>query len=433
MAILTRSSSAPPPAAPGGIATERSPEFSLPLRHFALGIVAYLLATLGMAAIGPALTGSAWQPQVLGLTHLMTLGAIVGMIMGACYQMVPVVLLAPIWSQGLGKAGFWVLLPGVVAMVVGFWTATPAWLGIGAGLAGASIAVFLVNMAVSLVKGARWNMVGAFFLASLTCLTLAVTLGMIRVAGHVDPAGALPIPNAVTVHAHLAAFGCASLLIFGVSYRLLPMFAVTDEKDRHGWIVLALGVAGVLGLGLGGLLQLGALTKGGAVLAAASAGLWSWDARQMYRKRVRRKLDAGLTYVATAVGWLLLASGMGLALAFGVMPAGVSGDRGATAYALVGLVGFVGFTIIGQFYKIMPFLAWYHRYSSLVGKSRVPLAKDLYSEKQAWIGFWAAQAGLLTGTLSILAGFGLGVRVGGILLAAGALAAAAMTAQTLKR
>lgn len=435
MSLPLRSQSSPkqPPARSGGIATERSPEFSLPLRYFGLGVAAYLLAMLGIVFVGPALIGSPWHPQVLGLTHVLTLGAIVGMIMGASYQMVPVVLLAPIWSQRLGKASFWIFLPGVAAMVLGFGASQPIWLGIGAALAGAAIAAFIVNIALSLLKGAQWNMVGAFMVASLLSLGAAVMLGMIRAFSYADPAAAWSIPNALAVHAHLAAFGCAGLLIFGVSYRLIPMFAVSSERDLRGWVVLGLGIAGLAALTAGFLLMNTPFVRLGASLAAASALLWAWDAAAMFRGRTRRKLDAGLTYVACSIAWLVLASVMGLTLAWGLVPPGISPDRWAIAYAAVGLVGYISFTTIGQFHKIMPFLAWYHRYSSLVGKAKVPLIKDIYDETSTWFGFYCAQLGLALGVASILAGFGFGVRAAGILLALSALATAGMTIQTLKR
>lgn len=415
------------------VATDRSPEFSLPLRYFSLGILAYLFTALGVTAMGPDLASSVWNPRLIALTHVMTLGAVVAMIMGACYQLVPVVMLAPIWSAPLGKAVFWIYLPGVLAMVGGFAAGQPAWLGAGATGVGLAIAAFLLNILVSLVKGATWNMVGAFMVTSLASLAAAVSLGMIRAFSYLDPAGAWPIPDAMAVHAHLAAFGCAALLIFGVSYRLLPMFAVSAEADRHGWMVLALSGLGVAGLALGFLLQQPLVVRAGAVLAAAGALTWAWDARKMYAVRVRRQLDAGLTYSATAVMWLLLTVLMGLAMAWGLVPAAISADRWAIAYAMSGLFGFIGFTVIGQFYKIQPFLAWYHRYSSLVGKAKVPLIKDIYDEKLAWYGFWASQGGLALGLISVLAAFGPGIRLSGILLTLGALATAGMTAQTLKR
>jgi hypothetical protein len=422
-----------PPASAGGIATERSPEFSLPLRYFLLAIAAYLAATVGMVAFGGDLTGSPWHPRVLGLTHLLTLGTIVSMIMGASYQLVPVVLLVPIWNPRLAKATFWVHLAGVVALVVGFWGMTPAWLGAGASLAGIAVASYILNVALSLMQGARRSLVGAFVVAAAAFLGGAVALGMSRAFGYVHPALMLTIRNPVAVHAHLAAFGGASLLVFGVSYRLIPMFAVSPEEDRNGAWVLGLGVAGTLALVGGLLVPSEALARAGALAMTAGGWLWMLDAGRMFHVRTRKQLDAGLAYVASAIAWLGLATVLGLALAWQVFPAGSATDRLAIAYALAGLVGFVGFSILGHFYKIMPFLAWYHRYAALVGKVKVPLIRDLFDKNLGWVGFWASQAGLVCGVASSLAGFGVGIRVAGLLLALGAIATGAMTYQTLRR
>ncbi|HEY9899153.1 MAG TPA: hypothetical protein V6D00_08225 [Pantanalinema sp.] len=421
------------PVRSGGVATDRSPEFSLPLRYFLLAIGAYVAATAGMLAFGSDLTGSVWHPRVLGLTHVLTLGTIVGMIMGASYQLIPVVLLVPLWSPRLGKATFWVFLAGVIAMVAGFWGMTPAWLGIGAALAGTSIASFLVNVVVSLSRGARLGLVGAFVLASLAFLGAAVTLGMSRALGYAHPALALAIRNPVAIHAHLAAFGGAAMLVFGVSYRLIPMFAVSSEGDRRGAWVLGLGVAGMLSLTLGLLGAAEALVRAGALVIAAGCCVWMLDVRGMFGARIRKQLDVGLAYVVTTVGWLGLATVLGLALAWGAVPAWIGADRLAIAYALCGLIGFIGFSILGQFYKIMPFLAWYHRYSALVGKVKVPLIRDIYDMRLGWGGFWSSQAGLLLGVVSVLAGLGLGVRLAGLMLALGAIATGTMVLQTLRR
>lgn len=430
---MTSPDRATAPTRAQGVATERSPDFSLPLRYFLAAVLAYLAATVGMGAFGDDLTGSVWHPHLLGLTHLLTLGTIVGMIMGATYQLVPVVLLVSIWSQRLGKLSFWCYLVGLFALIGGFWTMNPALLGIGATLAGSAVAFFLVNVGVSLARGARMNLVALFVVAALGLLGSAIALGMSRALGYVAPALFIAIRNPVAIHAHLAAFGGACLLIFGVAYRLIPMFAVSPEGDRRGGWVLGLGAAGVMVLVWGLAAPLEAAVRAGSLLMGASSALWMLDARAMFAARTRRKLDVGLAYVAAAVAWLGLASMLGLTLAWGGVPAGIGADRWAIAYALAGMIGFVGFSIIGQFYKIMPFLAWYHRYSSLVGKTKVPLIRDLHEPRLGWGGFWASQAGLLLGAASVLAGNGAGVRLAGGLLAMGAIATAGMTIQTLRR
>ncbi|MNX83509.1 hypothetical protein D3C86_1152750 [compost metagenome] len=401
----------------------------MPLRYFLVGLGAYVFATAGVLAFGDLLTGTPWHPRILALTHLFTLGTLVAMIMGASYQLVPVVLLVPLWSQRLAKATFWVFLAGVVGMVGGFWAVQPAWLGCGAALAGLSVASFLLNVARSIARGTRWNLVGAFVIVSLTFLGGAVALGMSRAFAYAHPALAVSVRDPVAIHAHLAAFGGAGLLVFGVSYRLIPMFAVSPEGDRRGAWVLGFGACGLLVLAAG----LGAgdppAVQVGAIALAGTCALWILDALRMFAARTRKRLDVGLAYVAAAVGWLGLALVLGLALALG----GAPNERLAVAYALCGMVGFVGFSVLGQFYKIMPFLAWYHRYSSQVGKAQVPLIRDLYDPRLGWGGFWTAQVGLIVGVACVLAGWGPGVRGAGGLLLLGAIAVLTMTYQTLRR
>lgn len=415
-----------------GIATDRSPSFSLPLRYFLLGVASYLLTMTGVAAFGGELAGTTWSPHLLALTHLLTLGTVLSVIMGATYQLVPVVLLASVWSQGLGKATFWVYLAGVVGMVAGFWTWAPMLLAAGGTLVVLAILSFLVNVAASLARGATWNRIGLAMVVALVMLVAAGTVGALRVAAYARPGLAVPMAHALAAHAHLAAFGCAALFVFGLSYQMITMFVVTHGHDRLGWPVLVAGTLGITAFAAGGLGQLPWLWRGGAVLMAASSWLWAYDVWRMYRGRTRKALDVGLTLVASAVPYLLAATVLGLMLAFGATP-GLSAAGLAAAYAVVGLVGFLVFTIVGWLYKIMPFLSWYHRYSTLVGKQKVPMIKDLFDERTARAGFWLSHAGVLAIALCLIFRFGPGVQVGGLLAALGAATVQLMLIQTLRR
>ena len=44
--------------------------------------------------------------------------------------------------------------------------------------------------------------------------------------------------------------------------------------------------------------------------------------------------------------------------------------------------------IVGQMYKILPFLTWYHKYSSKAGIEKVPMLKEMYNEKLSYISFF---------------------------------------------
>ncbi len=417
---------------PSAIATDRSPSFSLPLRYFILGVGSVFLSLLGMALFGGELVQTTWTPRLLALTHLLALGGILSMIMGASYQLVPVVLLARIWSEPLGKATFGTYLAGTLGMVVGFWTWQTRILGIGGALVLLSVLAFLVNIAISMTR-ATWNRVGAYMAVSLAMLVAAGAVGGLRVLGYAAPEGAVPLANALVAHAHLAAFGSASLLIFGLSYQLVPMFAVTHLVDRFAWPVLGLGTVGVLGVAGGSLAQLAWPVQLGATLMALASFLWMHDVWRMYQGRTRRQLDVGLIISYGSLAYLAVACVAGLLLAWGVPVPGVPAPRLMALYGASALGGWITLSILGWFYKIMPFLGWYHRYSTLVGKKKVPLVKDLYDERLGRTGCWAFHAGLVALAVSLVAGWGPGVQVGGAIASVGAFTVVLMLVQVLRR
>lgn len=417
----------------GGIATDKSPSFSLPLRFFLFGTLGYVAATGMLAAFGLELfAGTTWTPHLLAVTHLLALGFVLPMIMGACYQLVPVVLLAVIRPEGLGKLGFYPYAAGTAVLVAGFWTWTPWALAAGGTLVTVGVGMFFLTLALSLRHGAEGGDVGGFVHASLCALGLAVAIGLVRAVGFALPDHALLGAQALTAHATLGTLGCASLLIYGVSYRLVPMFAVGHESLRLARPVLAIAVAGVIAIALGSFTGMPWVVPVGATLSALAAGLWTLDARMLFAGRTRRKLDTGMRYAAVAIGMLGLASALDMALAWGLVPDAVSA-RGAIALGLLGLVGWIGFSIVGYFHKILPFLAWYHRYSAHLGKRKVPLIRDLFDEQSAQLGLWASLSGLLVAVVSVAAGLSWGVHAGGALLALGALATARMVGECLTR
>ena len=62
-----------------------------------------MLAALGVVWLAPELAGHYYHPRVVALTHTVTLGWITLAIMGASYQMIPVVLERPVWSERLAR------------------------------------------------------------------------------------------------------------------------------------------------------------------------------------------------------------------------------------------------------------------------------------------------------------------------------------------
>src|SRR5262249_37692784 len=77
-----------------GMSTARMPPGRLALGYLPGAAVA-------LPWLATELTGHYYHPRVLALTHTVTLGWITLTIMGASYQLVPVLLERPVWSERL--------------------------------------------------------------------------------------------------------------------------------------------------------------------------------------------------------------------------------------------------------------------------------------------------------------------------------------------
>lgn len=63
---------------------------------------------------------------------------------------------------------------------------------------------------------------------------------------------------------------------------------------------------------------------------------------------------------------------------------------------------FFGFLIIGNFYKIIPFLIWFQIYSPLIEEQDVPMLHQLIPKKLTNLQFIFSSIGLVVSVLGIL-------------------------------
>jgi hypothetical protein len=145
-------------------------------------------------------------------------------------------------------------------------------------------------------------------------------------------------------------------------------------------------------------------------------GCFLRQVRAFHARRIRKRLDPGLRYVAAATGFLMLSAPIGLL----VLARPLNG-RLATLYVVTGLVGGIVLYVTGFLYKIVPLLAWTVHYRGRMGQGPVPTVADTYSARVAHV-----QLGLMTtGVLQLLGGIALGgariTRCGAILFLGGVL------------
>ena len=380
----------------------RSPSLSVPLPFF-------LAAPLGLAAGGLLLARADGDilvainaPRTLAVTHTVVLGWLTTSIMGAIYQLGPAVFGGRLVSERLAHIQLITHVVALTTFVVALYSWNLALMGTaGVGLV-LSFALFLWNAVPAVWGGSSAGLPRVYLRYSMIFLAGTILLGLtwLMALQHLW----FPITaGRLSAHAHIGMVGWLSLTLMGASYQLIPMFSVIRTgRNRLGRLALALTIIGLLVFAL---LIFTDPREGVRIVAALglSAGpcLWAWSILGMLRRRSRRRLDIQGRATMVSLGFLALTIVLGLGTASGTpFTSGDQPARWPLAYAVAGLGGWLGCTLIGNSYKIVPFLVWFHRYAGLVGRLPVPLMTEMYSEKAATL----VLAGHAAATLCVVAG-----------------------------
>lgn len=398
--------------------TPASGSIGLAAEHFAAAMVYLIAGGAGLVWVAPELAiGNFTSPHVAGVTHLFTLGWLTVTIFGALYQLLPVALGAPIRSPRLGHVSFALLAPGAGLFAAGVAASAVPLHHAGVALVAGGILLGVGNVAASLPKARSRDVTWAAVLIAISFLTLTLALGIVLLHNLHSGFIAAARVRVLAIHLHVAIVGWALVMIVGVSHRLLPMFLLAHGADtrwtRRALLLLAAGVP-VFGSGLA--LGSAALAWVGAALLVAGLGCFLRQVRAFYARRIRKRLDPGLRFVAAATGFLTLSAVIGLF----VLARPLDG-RLATSYIVGGLLGGILLYVTGFLYKIVPLLAWTVHYRGRMGQGSVPTVADTFSARLAH-----GQLGLMvTGVLLLLGGTVLGsahaTRCGALLVMGGIL------------
>jgi hypothetical protein len=381
--------------------------------HFAAATLYLVAGALGLVWIAPELAAGAYpSPHVAAVAHLFTLGWITMTIFGALYQLLPVALGAPVRSVRAGHASFWTFAPGVACFVTGVAGGSTVLRHAGIALVGIGVLLAVGNVAATLPKARTRDVTWAAIALAITFLTSTLALGVILLHNLQTGFIAAARARVLAAHLHVAIIGWALLMIVGVSHRLLPMFLLAHGADTR-WTrrSLAMLASGVPVLAAGIITQRTVLSWTGIALLELGIACFLRQVFAFHLVRVKRRLDVGVLFAATALGFLAIGAALG-PIAFG---AGAGHGRLDTAYVTVGLLGGVVMFIVGFFYKIVPLLAWTVRYRGRMGKERVPTVAETFSARVAHVQLVAMASAIALLVAGIGAGSTTAVRTGAVL------------------
>jgi hypothetical protein len=415
----------------------------LPLAFVLVGMLALCTGMIWLAAQPRLLAGYHYNQSVIAVTHLFVLGWISSVVMGAMYQLVPVALETKLYSERLARWHWFLHTVGFIGMVWMFSRWNLKQVGHFGSVLTMGVALFAYNLARTLRRVPRWSVTAGAVAAALTWVVLAVCAGLTiataKVANDLEsaaaPTGGLAAVlhglgtlgswlarfepmSAMHAHAHLGVVGCFILLIVGVSYKLIPMFTLSEVQSRSR----ALGSVVLLNVGLAGafvtILMRSPWKLGFTLVLLAALVLYGWELTAILRERKRRTLDWGIKSFLTGVALLFPLGLLAVVLSWPGLPLTTVTGQLENLYGFLGLAGVITLAIIGMLYKIVPFLVWFKSYSRQIGRARVPALAELYSERWQAAGYWAYLAGLAVAAAGIVSSSETACRVGCGLLAA---------------
>lgn len=435
VALLVRSIAtltAAPFAAPSGglVSSDDVPPLRLPGLHFAFALGALVLGALGLVLAAPELAGGhIFAPRVLAIVHLFTLGWITTSILGALCQFLPVAVGAPIRSQRIAFVTLALHASGLVIFVGGLVTGAPDVFRTGAIVVTIALGTFAIHLGLTLARATRRDV--TFWALALADAFLLATIGLgLLLAWNLRtgaPLGAARF-TVLAIHVHVALAGWVLMVMVGVAHRLLPMFLLSHGASER-WARLAVAM-----LALGSLLLLllplagAGRAIGGACIALGVAAFLA-QAASFYRHRRRRAIDPGMQL---ALGGLV-ALGATVLLGPLALWRGLASPALLEGYLFLAIVGAISTFVAGHYYKIVPFLIWYHRFGPLVGEGPVPKVAELFSARAASatvalsvLGTWVLLAGILLASESV-------VRAGALVFAAAVIAETTQLALVARR
>lgn len=333
----------------------QTPPLMVPLRLF---LIAPLFAVLGMGVLimaPEAILMTRWSAEALVVVHLIVLGFITMVMLGALQQLIPVLIGVVIEESSrlsLALALFWGL--GTLLLVGGFWLRSSAFTVSALWSLGIGLSFLLFYLLRALWQSPSRHptvlaMLGAIVSLALTYLIALLVLG--------KGGWSAPVAHPWTsLHLSWGLLGWMGLLLMGVGYQVVPMFQITPDfpPPLRRWLGPSLFISLLL-LSISSINPtLGVLFWPALVLMAGTLLTFAVTIFYLQWQRKRRLPDASVNLWRIAMGSLLLA------IIFALPGLMLSLEK-LLYLAWVTLVfGTVIPAMSGMLLKIIPFLIWLH-------------------------------------------------------------------------
>jgi len=372
-----------------GLSLDQAPPIQVVFHLFIVGSIFGILAGLSMIY---------WQDEILNpsttgaiiFTHLLTLGVMLSFMFGALFQMLPVIAGVTINSPTVkGQLVTYALAIGIISLVFAFYTHLP-WLFVIASILLGTTLIYLSSMMLSKLfrlpnhsASSRGMLVALLSLLLLTIFALYLTGAL---AGLFDGAYYTEIKKA---HYSFGLLGWISILIISISFQTIEMFYVTPSYPRI--------ISKFMPIFIVILIFLSMFFHFVDIIIFLALIYYALLTLLRLSQRKRPLTDATVWF------WRMGMSSLTVSMALLIVHSLIGPSQLILQLSIILFISFVLSVLFSMFYKIVPFLTWFHLNSQ--GYFTAPMMHEVIHPKTAKKHLWIHLAVIISFLLSTILSF----------------------------
>ena len=363
----------------GGLSMEQAPPVMVVLRFFVTASVFGMI--LGLYLIGNSLDILPYNEYAFQVTviHLLALGIMASFMLGALFQMLPVIAGVSIKTP-TSKAMMVniLLIIGLALQLFAFGTATSSLYLLASIFLGTGLLYSMIVMLKEVIKIKDHSSSSKGMLFALSSFLIVILLGiylLLVLGGYVDASLFNKIKE---IHFSFALFGWLTLLIVSISFQVVEMFYVTPKYPIVMSRYLVVTIFTLLVLKMFSIFMSFDTAIVNILLSLLFILYAGVTIHRLYKRR-RPTSDATVWFWRLGMGLLIVS--MIIVLLSNIVPL----NSQIMGISTITFIGFGLSIVFAMVYKIVPFLVWFHL--SNQGYMEAPMMFDVIHPKRAKIHF----------------------------------------------
>lgn len=380
------------------IEINKAPEAYVVVPCYVTAALFFVLASILLGITGKEILGHYFQPKVLAIVHTLALGWGSMIILGAAYQLVPVIFGKKLFSPPMAFGSYLLLMMGSLLLIYCFWHfKTDHWMIIAGSLVCLSSYLYFLNLWMTIKDVSHGFELNLFFSFSAFWFCFTTTIGLLLAINLYHGFLSKNHLDILKLHAHAGIVGWFLQLILGAGAKMLPMFLLgKSNKTRFLYaavVLINLGLCAFLADGYLNSVGLNSLWSASLIFLGFIS--WAIYILDCIKNRARKKIDIPMKHA--------LLSFICLLMAFAMLPIVVQTPAGnvISLYAFLIFMGWITGIVLGMTFKTLPFIIWNLKFKDLNGKEKIPMPKDMYTQQLLKGQFFLFIGNLLLSLLGI--------------------------------